>query len=105
LRQFLGTIAQVPPDHSAAKVAGRRAYVLARQGKAVGLAARPVEVHAIKLMEYAYPRLDVEVRCGKGTYIRALARDIGDRLSCGAYLEDLRRTRVGHFEASVALSL
>jgi tRNA pseudouridine55 synthase len=105
LRAFLGTIDQVPPDHSAAKVTGRRAYALARQGKDVKLAPRPVEVHGITLVGYAYPRLDIEVRCGKGTYIRALARDVGDRLGCGAYLEDLRRERVGHFEMGDALPL
>jgi tRNA pseudouridine55 synthase len=105
LREFLGTIDQIPPDHSAAKVTGHRAYALARQGREVNLPPRPVEVHAITLLEYAFPRLDVEVRCGKGTYIRSLARDLGERLSCGAYLEELRRTSVGHFESREALSL
>src|SRR5207302_96633 len=61
--------------------------------------------HAIKVLAYDYPRLDLEVRCGKGTYIRALARDLGERLGCGAYLECLRRTRVGAFLAEDALSL
>jgi tRNA pseudouridine55 synthase len=105
LQEFLGTIEQVPPDHSAAKVTGRRAYALARQGREMSLAPRPVTVHALSILEYAYPRLDIEVRCGKGTYVRSLARDLGDRLGCGAYLESLRRTRVGHFLADEALSL
>jgi tRNA pseudouridine55 synthase len=105
LRAFLGTIEQIPPDHSAAKVTGHRAYALARQGKEVNLPPRPVEVHGITLLEYAFPRLDVEVRCGKGTYIRSLARDLGESLECGAYLEELRRLSVGHFEARDALPL
>jgi tRNA pseudouridine55 synthase len=105
LGEFLGTIDQVPPDHSAAKIDGRRAYALARQGREVSLAPRPVMIHAISLLDYDYPRLDLEVRCGKGTYIRSLARDLGERLGCGAYLESLRRTRVGHFRAQDALDL
>jgi tRNA pseudouridine55 synthase len=105
VNDFIGRIDQVPPDYSAAKVTGRRAYALARQGREVNLLARPVMVHAITLLEYAYPRLDIEVRCGKGTYIRALARDLGERLGCGAYLENLRRTRVGPFLSDEALSL
>jgi tRNA pseudouridine55 synthase len=105
LGEFLGTINQVPPDHSAAKIAGRRAYALARQGREVSLAPRPVMIYAISLLDYDYPRLDLEVRCGKGTYIRSLARDLGERLGCGAYLESLRRTRVGYFQAHDALGL
>lgn len=105
LRAFRGTIDQVPPDHSAAKVTGRRAYALARQGREVALAPRPVTIHDISVLDYAYPRLDLEVRCGKGTYIRALARDLGERLGCGAYLQSLRRTRVGPFNADDSLSL
>ncbi len=104
LAGYIGTIAQVPPAHSAAKVSGRRAYALARQGREVSLAARPVSIYALTLLEYTYPQLIVEVRCGKGTYIRSLARDLGERLGCGAYLESLRRTRVGHFLAEDGLS-
>jgi tRNA pseudouridine55 synthase len=102
---FLGEIDQVPPAYSAAKVTGRRAYDLARRGQAVELAARRVRVYGIDVLEYDYPRLDLEVRCGKGTYIRSLARDLGDRLGCGALVETLRRTRVGPFEASAGLPL
>jgi tRNA pseudouridine55 synthase len=104
LEGFIGTIEQVPPAHSAAKVSGRRAYALARQGREVSLAARSVSIYALTLLEYTYPRLVVEVRCGKGTYIRSLARDLGEQLGCGAYLESLRRTRVGHFLAEDGLS-
>src|SRR5262249_45363855 len=85
LRQFVGTIEQVPPAYSAAKVTGQRAYDLARRGREVSLQARAVQVHGIEVLRYDYPELEVEVRCGKGTYIRALARDLGARLGCGAY--------------------
>ncbi len=105
LREFVGDIEQVPPAYSAAKVTGRRAYDLARQGQDVTLQARPVQVYGIDLLRYAGPHLELEVRCGKGTYIRSLARDLGDRLGCGALVATLRRTRVGSFTAEEAVSL
>ncbi len=74
LGEYIGTIAQVPPAYSAAKVSGQRAYALARQGREVSLAARSVSIYALTLLQYTYPRLAIEVRCGKGTYIRSLAR-------------------------------
>ncbi len=94
---FVGRIQQRPPAHSAMKVGGRRAYELARKGEDPGLVARPVEIHAIEVLEYAYPRLRIDVRCGKGTYIRSLARDMGVALGTGGMLVGLRRTRVGRF--------
>jgi len=103
--QFVGTIEQVPPAFSAAKVTGRRAYDLARRGEVVELAPRLVRVDAINILLYDFPVLDVEVHCGKGTYIRSLARDLGDRLGCGAHVQDLRRTRVGPFTAENAHTL
>jgi tRNA pseudouridine55 synthase len=105
LCQFIGEIAQVPPAYSAAKVSGRRAYDVARRGREVALEARPVRIYAIDIIAYDYPRLDIEVRCGKGTYIRSLARDLGERLGCGGYIETLRRTRVGPFRVDDAISL
>jgi tRNA pseudouridine55 synthase len=105
LRGFVGEIEQVPPAYSAAKVSGRRAYDLARRGREVALEARRVQVYGIDVLAYDYPRLEVEVRCGKGTYIRSLARDLGERLGSGAYIESLRRTRVGPFLAEGAVSL
>jgi tRNA pseudouridine55 synthase len=102
---FVGEIEQVPPAYSAAKVSGRRAYDLARQGEDVTLAARRVQVHGIDVLSYDYPHLAVEVRCGKGTYIRSLARDLGERLGCGALVRTLRRTRVGPFAAEDAVTL
>jgi tRNA pseudouridine55 synthase len=95
--QFIGQIAQQPPAYSAVHVAGRRAYDLARQGKPVVLAARPVIIYGIEVIDYSWPKLDLRVDCGRGTYIRALARDIGAALDVGAHLVALRRTRVGEF--------
>jgi tRNA pseudouridine55 synthase len=105
VRTFVGTIEQVPPAFSAAKVTGRRAYSMARRGEDVHLAARAVTVYAIAVHGYTYPQLDVEVRCGRGTYVRSLARDLGQRLGCGGYIASLRRTRVGCFDVAAALPL
>jgi tRNA pseudouridine55 synthase len=101
--EFIGELPQVPPAYSAAKVTGRRAYDLARHGEAVSLGARSVRIDAIHVLAYTYPRLEIEVRCGKGTYIRSLARDLGERLGCGGLIESLRRTHVGPFRAEDAL--
>jgi tRNA pseudouridine55 synthase len=105
LRNFLGEIDQVPPAYSAAKVGGRRAYDLARKGQEVSLEPRRVLISGIDILTYAYPRLELEVRCGKGTYIRSLARDLGEALGCGALVETLRRVRVGHFGEEQAVGL
>jgi tRNA pseudouridine55 synthase len=105
VRGFVGEIEQVPPAYSAVKLHGRRACDLARRGREVGLTPRRVRIDAIDVLAYAYPDLELEVRCGKGTYIRSLARDLGERLGCGAYLRSLRRTRVGPFAAADGLSL
>jgi tRNA pseudouridine55 synthase len=107
LDQFVGEVLQVPPAFSAMKVGGRRSYDLARRGQSAGLRPRPIRIHGIDVRAYDYPWLDIAVRCGKGTYIRSLARDLGDRLGCGALVETLRRTRVGPFtvEAAVGLDL
>jgi tRNA pseudouridine55 synthase len=105
LAAFIGVIAQVPPAYSAAKVTGRRAYDLARSGEEVTLSARNVTVYGADVLSYAWPLLEVEVRCGKGTYIRSLARDLGERLGCGGLVQTLRRTRVGPFTVEEALSL
>lgn len=105
LAGFVGASEQIPPAFSAAKVSGRRAYDLARKGHAVALAARRIEIYGIDVLAYDYPRLRVEVRCGKGTYIRSLARDLGNRLKCGALVEGLRRTAIGPFTVSAAINL
>jgi tRNA pseudouridine55 synthase len=105
LATFIGAIAQTPPAYSAAKVAGRRAYALARRGQDVPLEPRTVVIHRIDLLAYDYPRLDILVWCGKGTYIRSLARDLGARLGCGGYISSLRRLEVGCFTERAALPL
>jgi tRNA pseudouridine55 synthase len=105
LRAFVGEIDQVPPAYSAAKVAGRRACDLARRGQEVTLQPRKVRIDGIDVMAFAPPRVEIEVRCGKGTYIRSLARDLGGKLGCGAVVETLRRTRVGPFTVNEALTL
>jgi tRNA pseudouridine55 synthase len=104
LSGFEGVIEQTPPAYSAAKVAGRRAYVLARRGQEVDLRPRIVHIYGIDVLHYDYPSLKLEVRCGKGTYIRSLARDLGDRLGCGALVQTLRRTSVGPFTVDDALT-
>ncbi len=105
LAPFVGTITQVPPCVSAAKVGGRRAYTLVRDGHAVALAPRTVRVDAVRVLGYVEPFLDVEIDCGKGTYIRSIARDLGESLGCGAMVTTLRRTRVGNFRAEDAVAL
>ena len=97
LTKFVGDIEQVPPSYSACKINGDRAYKLKRQGEAVELKAKTVHVDSIDVMEFdpATMRLQIRVGCGKGTYIRSLARDIGRALGSGAYLTQLCRTRVG----------
>lgn len=105
LSTFIGVIDQRPPAHSAMKVDGERAYTLARAGKLDRLEPRPVRIDAIDVIEYVWPNLTIDVRCGKGTYIRSLARDIGQRLGTGGVLTALRRTQVGQFSIEEALSL
>jgi tRNA pseudouridine55 synthase len=105
LTEFTGWIEQVPPAFSAIKVAGRRAYELARRGREPDLKSRPVHVEHIDLIDYAYPELGIRVSCGEGTYIRSLARDIGARLGCGGYVKTLRRLSVGAFGIEQALTL
>lgn len=102
LPRFVGRIVQVPPMVSALRMEGRRLYELARQGEEVDREGRPVEVHELDLIEFApgeYPEATLRVVCGKGTYVRALADDIGKALGGRAHLAELRRTRVGSFSA------
>jgi tRNA pseudouridine55 synthase len=101
----VGTIDQLPPQFSALKVEGRRAYDLAREGEAVALKARPVRIDRVELRSYAWPDLEIEVDCGAGTYIRSIARDAGAALGCGGHITALRRTRIGTFAEADALKL
>jgi len=105
LMTFVGEIDQVPPAFSALHVGGRRAYDLAREGKAVEMPARRVVIHEIRLERYAWPEVVVRVRCGKGVYIRSLARDFGRVLGAGGMLTALRRTRVGRWSLSGARTI
>ena len=106
LPAFTGKIEQVPPAYSAIKVDGKRAYKLAREGAEVALAPRMVQIDALQLVEMAKrERAVFEVTCGKGTYVRALARDIGRKLGCLGHVTQLRRTRVGTFLESDAVTI
>jgi tRNA pseudouridine55 synthase len=105
LAGFVGNVSQVPPAFSALKVDGRRAHSIARRGDVVELAARTVRVDAIRVQGYEWPFVDVEVDCGKGTYIRSIARDLGAKLGCGGFVQTLRRTRVGPFAAEQGVGL
>jgi tRNA pseudouridine55 synthase len=99
----LGTIDQRPPDFSALKIGGKRAYDLARSGQPVVLAPRPVTIMRVELLSYGWPYLDLEIDCGSGTYIRSIARDVGEALGCGGLIEVLTRTRIGSFTLETAL--
>ena len=105
--EFVGAIAQVPPATSAIKVGGQRAYALARAGEDVEMPVREVLVHALEIVSYdaANGRAVLEIHCSKGTYVRALARDLGEALGCGAYCAELRRLAIGHLDVADAGSL
>jgi tRNA pseudouridine55 synthase len=105
LPSFTGAIQQRPPAFSAMKVGGRRAYDIARKGGIVELAARTVNVYGIELLDFIWPLARVRIDCGRGTYIRAIARDLGERLNCGGYLTQLARTRIGQFTISDATTI
>jgi tRNA pseudouridine55 synthase len=102
LPRFVGQIEQVPPAFSALKVQGKRAYDLARRGKEVKLAPRPVTIHAIDLLDFQYPKLRLKITCGSGTYIRSLGRDLAVALGSGAVMSRLDRTAIGAFTTDTA---
>ena len=105
LAQFVGDILQTPPTYSAVKVKGERAYDLRRSGESVQLKPKQVHIEQIEVLHFDAERMQLQLRvvCGKGTYIRALARDLGRALQSGAYLTELRRTRVGAFTVDTCL--
>lgn len=105
LKTFTGKIMQVPPIFSAVKVDGKRAYKFARKGKEVELKAKPLEITELEMLDFEGDVLRIRVVCSKGTYIRALARDIGEALKSGAHLTALRRTRVGEHTEREALTI
>jgi len=105
LNLFLGEQMQTPPIYSAIKSGGKKAYEEARKGKVLKVEPRKVIIYSIKLLEYEYPLLKIESKVSSGTYIRALARDIGRKLGCGAYLSNLRRIKIGEYKVENSVKL
>ena len=107
LKQFVGEIEQVPPEYSAVKVDGKRAYKIARKGEAVELKAKTLKIDDIELTAFDPQKMQMSIRvvCSKGTYIRALARDIGKALGSGAFLEALCRTRIGEVRIEECITM
>ncbi len=102
IQKFVGETDQVPPVFSAVKIKGKRAFDYARKGEEIELKAKRIVIRKIELEECTLPEIRIRVNCGKGTYIRALARDIGEALHCGAYLTALERTKIGSFNVKDA---
>ena len=102
---LVGQLRQVPPAYSAKKLAGRRAYKLARRGAQVNLEPQTVRIDAIEILAWQWPLLRLRIDCGRGTYIRAIARDLGQILQTGGYLVELRRTRIGPFSVDGSITL
>jgi tRNA pseudouridine55 synthase len=105
LKKFTGEIDQVPPVFSAVKINGKRAFSLARKGETPELQAKKITISEMELLSLSLPEISVRIVCSKGTYIRALARDLGQELGCGAYLVQLRRTRIGNFKVDNAMTV
>jgi tRNA pseudouridine55 synthase len=105
LNSFVGTTEQVPPVYSAIKIDGKRAYNFARNGENVKLKPRKVVIELIELISFEPPLVEIRIVCSKGTYIRAIARDLGSALKCGAYLSRLRRTKIGEFSIENAVTI
>lgn len=103
--QLTGKIQQIPPAHSAIKIGGKRAYAFARKGKNPELKPREVEVNAFDIVSYEQPVIAFRIVCSKGTYIRSLVRDLGEKLGVGAYLSQLCRTRIGPYKLADSLTL
>jgi tRNA pseudouridine55 synthase len=104
VKQFTGDIMQLPPIHSAIKKDGKRAYELARAGKEIVLEPRAVTISEFEITAINLPEIHFRVACSTGTYIRSLANDVGQALGCGGYLQELRRTKIGDFNAEDALT-
>lgn len=105
IKQFMGKIMQSPPAYSAIKLQGQTAYKMARKGQEVKLEPREVEIKEIEILSYEYPIIKLRIVCGKGVYIRSLARDLGEKLGTGGYIKSLVRTRVGEFRIEEAIEL
>ena len=105
IKQFIGTIDQVPPIFSAIKIQGTRAYQLARDNKSAQLKARKIHISEFEITNTNLPEIAFRVRCSKGTYIRSLARDLGRALDSGAYLSSLKRTKIGDYDLSNSITI
>jgi len=105
VRLFTGQVEQVPPVYSAVKINGKRAYDFARAGEKIKLNPRKVVIESIEIVSFNLPELVIKVVCGKGTYIRALVRDLGKALGSGAYLTALRRARIGSYNVDDAMTI
>lgn len=104
-QKLTGDIMQIPPLFSAVKIDGKRAYLHARKGNDVKLEARAIRISKFEITNNRMPEIDFRIVCSKGTYIRSIARDLGDILGCGAYLSALRRTKIGDFDVNKAWQL
>ncbi len=102
LDSFIGQIEQIPPMYSAKKIAGKKLYELARKGQIIERQPSLITIHKIDLTEYAWPLLKLTIHCSAGTYIRSIARDLGEKLGCGAYMTELRRTKIGNWSVDQA---
>ena len=105
LQSFIGAYDQIPPMYSALKVNGKKLYELAREGKEIERKARPVIIHYIEILDMQLPQLTIKVGCSKGTYIRTLCHDVGEKLGCGAAMAALERTKSGKFSLDRAITL
>ncbi len=105
IKKFTGEIEQIPPAYSAIKIKGKKSYDLARAGHKVDLAPRKITVYKADLISYKYPILKIKFLVSSGTYIRSLARDMGRVLGCGAYLKELRRTKIGDYDVKKSLEV
>ena len=105
VQSFIGDYEQIPPMYSAIKVNGKKLYELAREGKVIERKPRPVTIYQLEILEMTLPTVRIRISCSKGTYIRSLCRDIGEKLGCGGCMEKLIRTKVGDFSIEDTLTL
>jgi len=105
ISKFIGEIDQIPPLFSAKKIRGKKLYELAREGKKIKVEPKKVKIFNIEILDYKFPYLTIKVNCSSGTYIRSLAHDIGQKLGCGGYVEELSREKIGKFSRKKAKKL
>lgn len=104
-KKFLGHIQQIPPKYSALKIKGKRACDRMRQGENVELEPREVTIDEFLIMDFSWPKVKFRVKCGSGTYVRSLIHDLGQELGCGAYVIELRRTKIGEYSVDDAVGI